>query len=171
MRILEKTVRIIETVTSIFSGHLQAWLIFLLMVLLLVEVLTRYVLQSPLGISHEMGAYVLVTITFMGLAYTWKEKGHVRVGFLINKLPEKPRKWLRFFTLLIAAAFSVPLIKACYDLLGDTLLFQARSGTWIRTPLVYPQTVLLIGSILLFLQLLAEIFKTVNDLRQTKEEM
>lgn len=168
---LEKTVRLIERITDVLSGHLQAWLIFLLMLLLLLEVLTRYVLNSPLGISHEMGAYLLVTITFLGLAYTWKEKGHVRVEFLVNRLPEKGRKWVRLFTLLIATAFSLPLIQASYGLLMDSRLFQARSGTWLRTPLVYPQSVLLIGSILLFLQLCAELIKAWRELRTPAGEV
>ena len=59
------------------------------MVMLLVEVLTRYILRSPLSIAEEMGGYLLVSITFMGLAYTWKEKGHVRVTLIFSRLPEK----------------------------------------------------------------------------------
>ena len=159
MNILQKMVDIVEWLTDLLSGRLQAIIIFLLMVMLLLEVLTRYILNSPLSIADEMGGYLLVAITFMGLAYTWKEKGHVRVSLLISRLPDKFGQQLRFITLILATVFTLPLIKACYDLISDSLLFESRSGSWLRTPLAYPQTILLIGAIMLFLQLVAEIIK------------
>ena len=161
MSVWQKIINIIEYVSDVVSGYFQAVLIFLLMVMLLIEVLTRYVLNAPLSISEELGGYMLVAITFIGLAYTWKEKGHVRVLLLVSRLPEKIRQWLRLATLLLALAFCFPLIKACYDLLQDSLLFEARSGSWLRTRLVYPQTVLVIGATLLLFQLLAELVKKI----------
>ena len=161
MRRLQITIKFIEKVTDVLSGHLQAGIIFFLMVMLLVEVLTRYILRSPLSIAEEMGGYLLVAITFMGLAYTWKEKGHVRVSLLISRLPHKFAHLLRFITLILATLFTIPLIKASYDLISDSLLFESRSGSWLRTPLAYPQTIMLIGAIMLFLQLIAEIIKAI----------
>jgi TRAP-type C4-dicarboxylate transport system permease small subunit len=170
MKILLGIVKIIEKVTDVLSGHLQAGIIFFLMVMLLVEVLTRYILRSPLSIADEMGGYLLVTITFMGLAYTWKEKGHVRVSLLINRLPDKFAHPLRFITLILATVFTLPLIKACYDLISDSLLFESRSGSWLRTPLAYPQIFLLIGAIMLFLQLVAEIIKATIAMSKSEEK-
>ena len=169
MNILQKVVNIVEWLTDLLSGRLQAIIIFLLMVMLLLEVLTRYILKSPLSIAEEMGGYLLVSITFMGLAYTWKEKGHVRVTLIFSRLPEKIARPIRFVTLILATAFTLPLIKACYDLLADSLLFESRSGSWLRTPLVYPQTILLIGAILICLQLLVEIIKTIMALKSSGE--
>jgi TRAP-type C4-dicarboxylate transport system permease small subunit len=170
MRILQSIVKFIEKVTDVLSGHLQAGIIFFLMVMLLVEVLTRYILRSPLSIADEMGGYLLVSITFMGLAYTWKEKGHVRVSLLISRLPHKFAHLLRYITLILATVFTLPLIKACYDLISDSILFESRSGSWLRTPLAYPQTILLIGAIMLFLQLVAEIIKATIALGKSEEK-
>ncbi len=166
MKVLQKYVNIIETLTDILSGRLQAAIIFLLMVMLLIEVLTRYILRSPLSIAEEMGGYLLVSITFMGLAYTWKEKGHVRVTLIFSRLPQKVARPIRFVTLILATAFTLPLIKACSDLLADSLFFESRSGSWLRTPLVYPQTILLVGAVLLFLQLLVEIIKAIIAMKR-----
>lgn len=166
---MQKLVKMIETVTDILSGHLQGWLVFFLMVMVLVEVLTRYILQSPLSIADEMGGYALVSITFIGLAYTWKEEGHVRVELVTNMLPPRVRQAVRFVTLLMAAAFCVPMILGCYELLQDSLLFEARSGSWLRTPLVYPQSLLMIGSVLLLLQFVAEIIKAVRGFQTFRE--
>ena len=170
MKVLHGIVKIIEKITDVLSGQLQAAIIFILMVMLLVEVLTRYILRSPISIADEMGGYLLVSISFMGLAYTWKERGHVRVSLLISRLPDKLAHPLRFITLILATLFTLPLMKASYDLISDSLLFESRSGSWLRTPLAYPQSILLIGAIMIFLQLVAEIIKVISDVNKSREK-
>jgi len=167
---MRKIVSVIEKITDIVSGHLPAWTVFLLMVMVLAEVITRYVFNAPLSIADEFGGFMLVGITFVGLAYTWKERGHVSVEIVTNILPPKIRQWVRFFTLILATLFCFPLIAGSYELLQDSILFGSRSGSWMKTPLVYPQSLLLIGSILLFLQLVAEILKTVIALKNPEIE-
>jgi len=166
----QKVVRFIEAVSDMVSGALMGWLILLLMCMILVEVLTRYILLSPLSIADEYGGYMLVAITCIGLAYTWKEKGHVRVELLINKLPEKVRDWLRLITIIMSTVFALVLIKASYELVADSHLFGTRSGSWLRTPLIWPQMVLIIGAALLFIQLIAELIKAVRNLKKSGSE-
>jgi len=167
---MKKVVSIIETITTVVSGHLPAWTVFLLMLMVLVEVITRYLLQSPLSIADEMGGFMLVGITFVGLAYTWKERGHVSVEIITNLLPPAVKRWVRFFTLILATVFCWPMIAGSYGLLQDSILFGARSGSWMRTPLVYPQSLLLLGSVLLLLQLIAEILKSVLEFLPSGDE-
>lgn len=165
---MRKLVSIIEKITDVVSGLLPAWTVFVLMVMVLAEVITRYVLNAPLSIADEFGGFMLVGITFVGLAYTWKERGHVSVEIVTNILPPKVRQWVRFFTLILATLFCLPLIAGSYELLQDSMLFGARSGSWMRTPLVYPQSVLLLGSVLLLLQLIAEVIKAVFALKNSE---
>jgi len=167
---MRKLVYIIEKITDIVSGHLPAWTVFLLMVMVLLEVITRYLLNAPLSIADELGGFMLVGITFVGLAYTWKERGHVSVEIVTNILPPRVKQWLRFFTLILATFFCWPLIAGSFELLQDSILFGSRSGSWMRTPLVYPQSLLLIGSVLLLLQLIAEIIKAVFALKHFEGE-
>jgi len=143
----------------------MGWLIFLLMALILVEVFTRYVLPSaPLAVADEMGGYALVAVTYLGLGYTWKEGGHVRVEFLVNALPQGTQRFLRLVTLVLATLLSAVMIVASYQLINLTILFGDRSGSWLRVPLQWPQLSLIIGSVLLFLQQLAELVKAVGSL-------
>lgn len=145
----QRVVRFIERVSVLLGGHLMGWLLMVLMFMILVEVLTRYILQSPLSIAEEYGGYMLVAITFLGLGYTWKERGHVRVEWVINALSLKVQSWLRLITLIMATSFALIMIKASYDLVSYSYLFGTRSGSWLRTPLIWPQIVLIIGAVLL----------------------
>ena len=167
----QRVVRLIERVSVLLGGHLMGWLLMVLMFMILVEVLTRYILQSPLSIAEEYGGYMLVAITFLGLGYTWKERGHVRVEWVINALSLKVQSWLRLITLIMATAFALIMIKASYDLVSYSYLFGTRSGSWLRTPLIWPQIVLIIGAVLLFIQLIAELIRAVGNLKKAGREV
>ena len=167
----QRVVRFIDTVSVLLGGHLMGWLLMVLMFMILVEVLTRYILRSPLSIAEEYGGYMLVAITFLGLGYTWKERGHVRVEWVINVLSPKAQSWLRLITVIMATAFALIMIKASYDLVSYSYLFGTRSGSWLRTPLIWPQIVLIIGAVLLFVQLIAELIRAVANLKKTGKEV
>lgn len=163
--------RVIEKIITLLSGHLQGWLIFIMMVLVLVDVTSRYVLRNPLSIAEEFGGYLLVTVTVMGLAFAWQERSHVRVEFLINKLPLSVRRWLRVLTVALAATLSVFMVIAGYQLVAFSFMFGTRSGSWLRTPIAYPQMVIVIGAVLLFLQLLLEMIKALGKTAGGEEEV
>ena len=171
MTMSQRVVRLIERVSVLLGGHFMGWLLMVLMFMILVEVLTRYILQSPLSIAEEYGGYMLVAITFLGLGYTWKERGHVRVEWVINALSLKVQSWLRLITLIMATAFALIMIKASYDLVSYSYLFGTRSGSWLRTPLIWPQIVLIIGAVLLFIQLIAELIRAVGNLKKAGREV
>lgn len=162
---MERFGRILDAVRNIASRDIPGWLCFILVFLILIEVISRYVFGSPLMIGDEMGAYIVVAISFMGLAYTWKERGHVRIEFVVTRLPAKVREWLRLITLIMIAALDVVLVKASYDLIKYSALSGTRSGTWLRTPQQWPQMVLIIGTSLLLLQMIIELVKAVKAVR------
>ena len=167
MRIL---VRIIETVTEIFSGHFQAWLTFALVILVMVDVTSRYLMQNPLAISDEYGGFCLVAITCIGLAYAWKTRSHVRVEFITKRLPADARRWLRLFTLILAIVFTGFMVFGAWKLVSISLMFGTRSTSWLRTPVAWPQMTIVAGAILMFLQLIVEIIKQITKLSSGEEE-
>ena len=155
---------IIEWLTDIF-GRFSEWLIIILMALVLVEVFFRYVVNRPLMVADEFGGYLLVAIIFLGGAYTWRQKGHIRVTALVERLPLKASIWLRLVTLVIAFIASIMLSIASYNFVMFSFARGIKSSTWLQTPLQGPQLTLLIGFILLSLLLIVEIIKAVTNLR------
>ena len=163
-------IRIIETVTEIISGHLQAWLTMALVILVMVDVTSRYVMQDPLAISDEYGGFCLVAITCIGLAYAWKTRSHVRVEFIVKKLSVRNQRWLRLITLFLAIAFTGFMVYGAFKLVSISLMFGTRSTSWLRTPVAWPQMTIIIGAILIFFQLVVEIIKQITKLSAEEEE-
>lgn len=81
----EKIWRGIEK-ASYGTSYLAGWILIGIIALTMVEVFTRYILRQPLILCDEFGGYSLFAITFLGLAYCAREKGHIRITFLVERI-------------------------------------------------------------------------------------
>lgn len=166
---MKRVFSIIEGVSDIASGHFAGWLVFGLMCMVLVEVFSRYVLGSAIGLD-EIGGYLFVAITLIGLAYTWKEKGHTRIEFVVNMFSPKLRNRVRLATLILATAFIPVLLWGSIDVVMYSYTTGSRSQTWLRIPWIYPQTALVIGFSILLLQMIVELIRTIATARTGEGE-
>ncbi len=161
---MKKFGRIIESISNI-GGYFSGWLVLLMVVLILYEVFMRYVVhQSPM-LADEFSAYMLVSISYLGAAYTFREKGHVRITALVSRLPTRLSNWLRVTTLIIGLVFSIVLTKSSYDLMAFSFKLRMASSTWLTFPLQVPQMTLAIGFTILSLLLIVEIAKAITNIR------
>ena len=167
---MDTIIRWLEAIVDFISGQLQSLIIFLMMILVLVDVISRYILKAPLSIAEEYGGYMLVAVTCIGLAYAWQHRSHVRVEFIINSLPVKARRIVRLFTLILAFVFTAVMACAAYELVSISFMFGTRSGSWLRTPVAWPLMTIIVGAALIFIQLLVEILKAVKGLKSAQGE-
>lgn len=135
----------------------------MMIVLIIFEVFMRYILHQPPMVADEFSAYLLVAMSYLGAAFTFREGGHVRITALVSLLPTRVSNWLRVVTLVIAFIFSVVLTKSSYDLIVVSFKFNMASATWLNFPLKGPQMTLVIGFALLSLLLAVETAKTVMN--------
>ena len=155
---------IIDRVVGIF-GHFSGLLVLLMMVLIFAEVFMRYALNSPLMLADEFGAYLYVALCFLGAAYTWKKKGHVRILFLVYRLPPRVANWLRLVTLALAFTFMVLLTQASYGFVARSFKLGLKSATWFHTPIQGPHLMIAIGFALLSLLLIVEVVRAIINIR------
>ena len=141
-----------------------------MMWLVLIEVVSRYVVRHPLRVADEFSAYMYVAAVFLGAAYTWKEKGHVRIEVVADRLSPRAALWLRLVVLTGALVFIPVLINATYELFTYSMDIGMRSATWLRVPLGPVQVFMFIGLIILFSQVIIEFIKTIQSLRPTGGE-
>lgn len=167
---MKRLLKVFEAVVSVGSGEVAAWVVFVMMALILVDVFARYLFASPLLITNEFSGYMMVAITFIGLGHTWAKKGHVRITFGVSMLPARARNWLRLVVVIIAIVFVGILVRASYGLVQSSVRFGDRSEEWLHTPQAWPQLVLIIGSIMLLLALVCELVETIRATRTTQGE-
>ncbi len=148
-----------------FFGSVSGWLVPLMMLLVAVEVFMRYVLHDPAMVADEFSAYMLVGLSYLGLAYTWRQGGHVRITLLVSRLPAKIASWIRLFVLIMIFIFMVGITHAGYTMIIYARQIGLRSDTWLTFPLFWPQLTVFIGFLLLTLTLTVEIARVIAKIR------
>ena len=153
-------------------GNLLGWvsglMVALMMALVIYEVFMRYIFNRPPILADELGAYLLVGISYLGLAYTFMAGGHVRITFLVDKLKPRFAAWLRLSTLAVSEVFIVGMCIACYQYLSFSMMINERSASWLNFPLKYPQSTLLVGFIAYGFVILGEILKAGLSLKRSE---
>ena len=150
---------------SYISGYFSGLVLLGIMGLTMAEVVTRYVLHQPLILCDEFGGYSLLAIAFLGMAYCWKERGHIRITFVVTRISGKVSSWLRVATLTIALVYVGLATKVSYDFIVDTFHRNFKSNSWLMTPLSWPGMVIPIGFTLLALILIVELAKAIRNIR------
>jgi len=156
--------KVIEKV-SYGVGYFAGWILLGIITLTMVEVLTRYVLRQPLILCDEFGGYSLFAITFLGLAYCAKEKGHIRITFIVERMKPKVSSRIRVVTLSLVLLYAVIGSMISWDFLISSFQRGMKSNSWLMTPLWWPQMVLPIGFTLFSLVLIMEIARTIRAIQ------
>ena len=149
-------------------GYVCAGLVILMIGLILVEVFFRFVLNDPLMVSDEFSAYMLVAVAFLGTAYGCKTRVHVRITFLVARLPQKTRNWVNMVTLILSFAMMAALSHAGYLFVTASFRYGLRSGSYWRTPLQGIHAIIAIGIVVAAIWLLVEIYRAAMRLRGTE---
>jgi C4-dicarboxylate transporter, DctQ subunit len=148
-----------------FVGYLSGWLVPLMMMLVVVDVFMRYLMHRPLMVADELTAYMLVALSFLGFAYTWRQRGHVRVEVVVNYLPRRVYAWVRLIGLILTFIFMIEMDRAAYKMIVYALEMKMRSSTWLMFPLFWPQLTIFLGFVLLTLMLGVDILQAGARLR------
>ena len=158
-------VRLIERLTG-GAGLLACWLVVLLVTATCYEVFSRYVLNDPTLWAYEVGYMATGTNFMLGMAYTLRERGHIRIDVLYSRFSVRTRAVIDLvgmvvFMLPTAFWLTLMLWGYAYDAwqLGET------TGESAWNPVVWPfRTTFFLGFALLSLQGVAEVLKTLRVL-------
>ncbi len=160
--------RRVADVASLVGGYLAAILVFCLMLLVLLEIGLRNLVGRSTLMTEEFGGYSFVAVAFLGLVYTARVKGHVRVRLLLDHLPYATRYLLHFpITLLSIAVISVGVWRTAWTVWRNYESNVLSIGIF-HTPLYLPQLVMFVGMVLFLIQLVSELI--VSRLEWEKSE-
>lgn len=147
---------------SEFIGRVISWLVIVMIVLLVYEVVMRYLLASPTIWAHELTTMIFGAFAILGASYTLKHQAHVRSEVIWGVMP--PRMQALCDVIVFGLGLAV-LGVVFWQSLGfawrswETREFSNRS-VW-QPPLYYIKAVIPVAMALLILQSLAELTRAV----------
>jgi TRAP-type mannitol/chloroaromatic compound transport system permease small subunit len=157
-------VRIVDKMSD-FVGYLAASLIFVMVATLLLDAVTRNVLNIPIHWAIEFTQFTLAAYFFMGGPITLKNNNHVRMDLWYANLSDRRKAKLDLFTVgCLIFYLMVMLIGSISSLQYAIETGERRFSMW--NPSVIPiKALLTVCLVLMLLQSFSLVFKHIATLR------
>ena len=122
------------------------------------QVISRYVLTSPSSFTDELAGYLLIWVGLLGAAYVTGKNEHLAIDLLLKKSKGKRKKVLSIIIYSCIGLFAIFVL-----LIGGTWLVYTRfylnvNSAALQLPLGYVYIVLPLGGLLI-------LYYTIDNLK------
>jgi TRAP-type mannitol/chloroaromatic compound transport system permease small subunit len=157
-------VRVVDRLSD-YVGIVAMYLIFLMIGILLLDAVTRNVVEIPIHWAIEAAQFTLAAYYFMGGAMTLKNNSHVRMDLFYENLSVRGKARMDLVTIGCLIFYLGVLLFGSISSLGYAIeTGERRFSMW--NPSMIPIKALMVGCIvLMLLQSFALVFKHVATLR------
>jgi len=145
----------------LFSGYLAG--AFMVAIFLLMMVLSA---GRPMGLNipaaDDFVSWCMAAMAFLGLAHTFRSGEMIRVGLLIDLLPEKRRRVVELVCLVIGVGFIGFFALYAAQLVRDSWRFHEMSQGVIAIPMWIPQIGYALGLLILLIAFVDELIHVLR---------
>ncbi|MFH1491627.1 MAG: TRAP transporter small permease [Pseudomonadota bacterium] len=151
------------------SGYVSALAILAATLIIVEQVIVRYVLRSPTIWQVEIAVYLLIAATFLGAPYGLKQNAHINIDMFTIRFPQRVQDRLSIVTSFLALLFCIFLAGR-----GCIMWWEAFEGGWkssslLSVPLIYPYALLPLGMILTSLQYIIQLMDLIRKGKAKKQ--
>lgn len=130
-------------------------------VLNLLDRISGVLTGSAIGLTipsyADFTGFFLAASSFLALAYTLRQGGHIRVTLLITNLNSKVRHIFETWCLLLATTVTLYFSWYTLSLVHESYTYNDLSSGMIAVPIWIPQSFVLLGLVILSIALLDEL--------------
>jgi C4-dicarboxylate transporter DctQ subunit len=123
------------------------------------SVITRFVWNKPVPWVVEISSYLMLYITFLGVAWLQRKEGHVRIDLFTSRLSPSARTGLDAFTSLGGVIVGLILAWKGFFITLDYFHRHVTVIGILNTPQYLLMAVIPLGSALLALEFIMRIFR------------
>jgi len=135
----------------LLSGVLAAAFLAAIAVLILAQILGR--MAGYAVDSTELSGFFMAASTFLGLAFTFREGGHIRVGLVVSRLAGRRRQAVELWCCLATAALMAYIAWRAALFAWESYEFHDVSPGLLAMPFWIPQSAMAAGLVVLAIAL------------------
>ena len=169
---IEKSIRRVTSVIDSISekvGNVVCYLIPLIGLILIWEVLSRYVLGAPTNWGHEVSQHAFGITFILGGAYALWLGAHVNVDIILRRFSPRTQAIVNSITFLFFALFFIVLIESSIPIaVGSWERLERTMSPW-GAPYYPLKTAVPIGALLILLQGIAKFLRDAHHAVTGKE--
>ena len=141
MKLKAKIDKILENILIAFMS--------ILVIDVLWQVLSRYILSSPSSFTDELAGFLLIWVGLLGAAYAAGKQGHLAIDLLVQRSkPETQKNLLIVINVVVALFALLVMIVGGSWLVATRFMFNVNSAA-LHLPLGYVYIVLPFSGVLI----------------------
>ena len=128
-----------------FLACIFGYILVALSIVVTIEALGRKFFGFSLQGADELGGYALAFGSSLCFSAALVERAHIRIDLFHAMMPRPLRLALNWLSIVLMAAFAVMIAWLANGQLADSIDYNSTAPTPWQTPLVYPQTLWVMG--------------------------
>jgi len=148
---------------SLWGAYLASLILISLVVLILVEIFIRSTFDMSTMIADEYSGYLYLASIFLGLAYTFNEKAHIRINIISSRLNQKSNRIIDIVAGIITLFVLIFVFYRTVIFTYDSFELEMLSEAVSETPLYLTQLVMPLGILLFISSILVFIIKGIKN--------
>lgn len=161
--------KLLKAANEKFEIYICIFLMSLMAVLIFVQVVMRYVIQSSLSWSEELARYVFIWLIYIGVSYGAKQMKHLRIDAGLYLFPKKIRPYIIVIGDVLFLAFSVFIVATSYTVVKKQI-FLGQSSPALGIPMYIIYAAPTVGFTLTAIRQLQTIIFRIKELKIGGEE-
>lgn len=149
--------RFAEGLTAVLES-LSVVCVATMAVLVIAQVILRYVFNDPLTWSEEMARIVFIYLSFLGIGAAYGRRRHMAIDALVILLPDRLRRAVEFSVVMIATAFLVTVIVLTARSMAELYRVEITTPA-LDFPMAYVYLIIPIGLSMLIAQMWIDLYK------------
>jgi C4-dicarboxylate transporter DctQ subunit len=143
-------------------------LVAVMTVVIVMQVIFRYVLKGSLPWSEELARYLMVWVTFVGASIGVKKGAHVGVEALVMALPKKAQTIAKYLGIIISVIFCIVVFSAGLGILQKQIIGHQVSPA-MRIPMWWAYAAVPVGAFLMAVRFIQLLFKNKAVSAETRD--
>jgi TRAP-type C4-dicarboxylate transport system permease small subunit len=149
----------------IILNYISVLVIFLMALWVFCDVSGRFFFNHPIPGTTELVKCYIVTIVFLGIAYTMNQKRHIRTTLIIDRLSPAGKAWCEIIAAVTSMAVFASLSYFSFQEAWASWLVREFDGVQVRVPVYPSRFVVVIGSSLLVIQAALDLISQLSFLK------
>ena len=158
-----RRLEVLERFLSTLGAVIASLLLLGLVGLITVEIVGRSFFDYSTMLADEYSGYLFLALVYLGLAYTFRQGGHIRITIVSSRLPEGVRRRLDVFAGTMTLGILLFALIYAWKFMMESKEMEMVSEGVSETPLWLTQIPMVIGLGLFALSLFVFVLRRVRN--------
>ena len=131
----------VQDIAAVATGIVLVLMLFMIAG----NTLLRYGFNASWNFAEEYTAYGLIFMTFIPLGWTLKERGHIAIEIVVDKLSSKVSRWVVCIAGATSLIVAVTMLYYALRLKLASVEKGVHANTYMLTPIWIPQSFIVVG--------------------------